>query len=99
MDLTLCVMRDLLAPLHDHKGRKTPSEASRAWFILVMTFSLIAGLAASEGNIVVGSACGLVIATTLLNIGWFLLNTLGEGRKTVALTGAVTRMPDMSEAE
>ena len=81
MDLTLCAMRDLLAPLHDHKGRKTPSEASRAWFILVMIFSLIAGLAASEGNIVVGSACGLVIATALLNIGWFLLNTLERAGK------------------
>ncbi len=75
-------MRDLLAPLHDHKGRKTPSEASRVWFMLVMIFSLIIGLSASGGNIVIGSACGLVMATALLNIGWLFLNTIGEGRET-----------------
>ena len=92
-------MRDLLAPLHDHKGRKTPSEASRVWFILVMILSLIVGLSASGGNIVIGSACGLVLATALLNIGWLFLNTIGEGRETVALTKAVTRMSDMNESE
>jgi hypothetical protein len=92
-------MRDLLAPLHDHKGRKTPSEASRVWFILVMILSLIVGLSASGGNIVIGSACGLVMATALLNIGWLFLNTIGEGRQTVALTKAVTRMSDMNESE
>ena len=92
-------MRDPLAPLHDHKGRKTPSEASRAWFILVMILSLIVGLSASGGNIVIGSACGLVMATALLNIGWLFLNTIGEGRETVALTKAVTRMSDMNESE
>ncbi|MAM82712.1 MAG: hypothetical protein CL989_02340 [Euryarchaeota archaeon] len=92
-------MPDLLAPLHDHKGRKTPSEASRAWFVLVMILSLVVGLSASDGNIVIGSACGLVMATALLNIGWFFLNTIGEGRETVALTKAVTRMSDMNESE
>ena len=92
-------MRDLLAPLHDHNGRKTPSEASRVWFILVMILSLIVGLSASGGNIVIGSACGLVMATALLNIGWFFLNTIGEGRETVALTKAVTRISDMNESE
>jgi len=92
-------MRDLLAPLHDHKGRKTPSEASRVWFILVMILSLIVGLSASGGDIVIGSACGLVMATALLNIGWLFLNTIGEGRETVALTKAVTRMSDMNESE
>ncbi|DAC24419.1 MAG TPA: hypothetical protein D7H76_04865 [Candidatus Poseidoniales archaeon] len=92
-------MRDLLAPLHDHKGRKTPSEASRVWFILVMILSLIVGLSASGGNIVIGSACGLVMATALLNIGWLFLNTIGEGRETVALTKAVIRMSDMNESE
>ena len=92
-------MRDLLAPLHDHKGRKTPSEASRVWFILVMILSLIVGLSASGGNIVIGSACGLVMATALLNIGWLFLNTIGEGRETVALTKAVSRMSDMNESE
>jgi len=92
-------MRDLLAPLHDHKGRKTPSEASRVWFIFVMTVSLAVGLTVSGGDIVIGSACGLVMATALLNVGWFLLNTIGEGRETVALTKAVTRMSDMNESE
>ena len=92
-------MRDLLAPLHDHKGRKTPSEASRVWFILVMILSLIIGLSVSGGNIVIGSACGLVMATALLNIGWLFLNTIGEGRETVALTKAVIRMSDMNESE
>ena len=92
-------MRDLLAPLHDHKGRKTPSEASRVWFMLVMIFSLIVGFSVSGGNIVIGSACGLVMATALLNIGWLFLNTIGEGRETVALTKAVTRMSDMNESE
>ena len=92
-------MRDLLAPLHDHKGRKTPSEASRVWFILVMILSLIIGFSASGGDIVIGSACGLVMATALLNIGWLFLNTIGEGRETVALTKAVTRMSDMNESE
>ena len=92
-------MRDLLAPLHDHKGRKTPSEASRVWFMLVMIFSLIVGFSVSGGNIVIGSACGLVMATALLNIGWLFLNTIGEGRETVALTKAVSRMSDMNESE
>ena len=92
-------MRDLLAPLHDHKGRKTPSEASRVWFVLVMILSLITGLSVSGGDIVIGSACGLVMATALLNIGWLFLNTIGEGRETVALTKAVTRMSDMNESE
>ena len=92
-------MRDLLAPLHDHKGRKTPSEASRVWIIFVMTVSLAVGLTVSGGDIVIGSACGLVMATALLNVGWFLLNTIGEGRETVALTKAVTRMSDMNESE
>lgn len=92
-------VRDLLAPLHDHKGRKTPSEASRVWFVLVMAVSLAAGLTAAGGNIVIGSACGLVMATALLNIGWLFLNTVGEGRETVALTKAVTRMSDMNESE
>ena len=92
-------MRDLLAPLHDHKGRKTPSEASRVSFIFVMTVSLAVGLTVSGGDIVIGSACGLVMATALLNVGWFLLNTIGEGRETVALTKAVTRMSDMNESE
>ena len=92
-------MRDLLAPLHDHKGRKTPSEASRAWFVLVMILSITVGLSASGGNLVIGSACGLVVATALLNIGWLFLNTIGEGRESVALTEAVTRMSDMNESE
>ena len=67
--------------------------------MLVMIFSLIIGLSASGGNIVIGSACGLVMATALLNIGWLFLNTIGEGRETVALTKAVTRMSDMNESE
>ena len=92
-------MPDLLAHLHDHKGRKTPSEASRAWFVLVMILSLVVGLRVSEGNMVIGFGCGLVMATALLNIGWFFLNTIGESRETVALTKAVTRMSDMNESE
>ena len=64
-----------------------------------MILSLIVGLSASGGNIVIGSACGLVLATALLNIGWLFLNTIGEGRETVALTKAVTRMSDMNESE
>ena len=91
-------MRDLLAPLHDHKGRKTPSEASRVWFVLVMAVSLAAGLTAAGGNIVIGSACGLVMATALLNIGWLFLNTVGEGRETVALTMVMSTFSDRSSS-
>lgn len=64
-----------------------------------MAVSLATGLSVAGGNIVIGSACGLVMATALLNIGWLFLNTVGEGRETLALTKAVTRMSDMNESE
>ena len=64
-----------------------------------MAVSLATGLSVAGGNIVIGSACGLVMATALLNIGWLFLNTVGEGRETLALTKAVTRMSDMTESE
>ena len=92
-------MRDLLAPLHDHKGRRTPSEASRAWFLLVIIASLAGGQAYAEGNIVIGVACGLTIATILLNIGWLILNTVGENRAPIALTSAIIRMSETDESE
>ncbi len=92
-------MRDILAPLHDHKGRRTPSEASRAYFLLVMVMSVTVGYNAAKGNLLLGAACSLGIATMLLNVGWLILNTIGETRTSVALTGAVTRMNDMDEEE
>lgn len=53
----------------------------------------------AAGNIVIGAACGLTIATILLNIGWLILNTVGENRAPIALTSAIIRMSETDESE
>tara|TARA_Y100001934_G_C12061849_1_gene635760 strand:- start:113 stop:307 length:195 start_codon:yes stop_codon:yes gene_type:complete len=64
-----------------------------------MVMSVTVGYNAAKGNLLLGAACSLGIATMLLNVGWLILNTIGETRTSVALTGAVTRMNDMDEEE
>lgn len=68
----------LHSPRRDQIGNKTPSTASRLWFIFIISFSIYLGWHYSANNIGIWFLCSLTMATLLLNIGWLIFSKISE---------------------
>ncbi len=75
----------LHSPRRDQSGNKTPSSASRLWFILVISFSIYLGWYYSATNWGIWFLCSLTTATVLLNIGWIVFSRISEKYEPVEL--------------
>gem|GEM_PF-2131067 len=70
----------LFKPLSDQNGTKTPSWASRVWFLIVMFGTGAYVWLQVSQNPVIWSLCTLVVATLLLNIGWIISAKISHGK-------------------
>ena len=68
----------LHSPRRDQIGNKTPSAASRLWFIFIISFSIYLGWHYSANNMGIWFLCSLTMATLLLNIGWLIFSKISE---------------------
>ena len=68
----------LHSPRRDQTGNKTPSTASRIWFILIISFSIYLGWYYSPDNLGIWLLCSLTMATLLLNLGWIIFSRISE---------------------
>ncbi|DAC63751.1 MAG TPA: hypothetical protein D7I10_01420 [Candidatus Poseidoniales archaeon] len=70
----------LFKPLSDQNGTKTPSWASRVWFLIVMFGTGAYVWLQVSQNPVIWSLCTLVVATLLLNLGWIISAKISHGK-------------------
>ena len=71
----------LFKPLSDQNGTKTPSWASRVWFLIVMFGTGTYVWLQISQNLAIWSLCTLVISTVLLNVGWLISARLSHGKQ------------------
>lgn len=87
------VMDYLFAPRVDHRGWKTPGEASRIFFLLVIASVSIWAWPVSNGIVYMWALLVILISTPILSLGWWLLSILGRRRQPRKLTSAVVNSP------
>ncbi|MBF26214.1 MAG: hypothetical protein CMA98_00180 [Euryarchaeota archaeon] len=79
----------LLAPRIDHRGWKTPSEASRILFLLVLVSAAVWSWPLSNGIIYMWATLVLLISTPILTLGWIVLSFASQNRESRKLTPSV----------
>lgn len=79
------VNSSLHSPRIDQTGNKTPSKASRIWFIFIISLSIYLGWHYSASNLGVWFLCSLTMATLLLNLGWLIFSKMSEKYDSVEL--------------
>ena len=79
----------LLAPRVDHRGWKTPSEASRILFLLVLVSTAVWSWPLSNGIIYMWATLVLLISTPILTLGWIVLSFASQNRESRKLTPSV----------
>lgn len=82
----------LLAPREDHRGWKTPSEASRILFVMVVSSVSYWAWPVTEGNIVMWAGTVIMVSTALLSLGWWLLSLAARNRVPRKLTSSVGKV-------
>ena len=82
----------LLAPREDHRGWKTPSEASRILFVMVVGSGSYWAWPITEGNIVMWVGTVIMVSTALLSLGWWLLSLAARNRAPRKLTDSVGKI-------
>lgn len=82
----------LLAPREDHRGWKTPSEASRILFVMVVGSVSYWAWPITEGNIVMWAGTVMMVSTALLSLGWWLLSLAARNRAPRKLTASVEKV-------
>tara|TARA_B100002052_G_C15785071_1_gene553526 strand:- start:757 stop:1005 length:249 start_codon:yes stop_codon:yes gene_type:complete len=71
----------LLAPRADRYGSKTPSEAARIYFIVVILSIAYWAWQVSQGIIFMWFMILIFVATPTLSIGWYIISLLTSGRE------------------
>ncbi|DAC48165.1 MAG: hypothetical protein CMA62_05295 [Euryarchaeota archaeon] len=82
----------LLAPRRDHRGWKTPSEASRILLVVVVLGVSYWAWPVTEGNIVMWVGTVIMVSTALLTVGWWILSLAARGREPRILTTSVGKI-------
>ena len=81
----------LLSPRRDHRGWKTPSEASRLLFLITVGTVGLWAWPIAEGMVFVWLCIVLLVSTPILAVGWYVLSLFGHSRESRDLTPAVGR--------
>lgn len=89
----MSVMDYLFAPRVDHRGWKTPGEASRILFLAVIAAVSIWAWPVSNGIVYMWALLVILISTPILSIGWWVLSIIGHRRQPRKLTPAVAVNP------
>ena len=72
----------LFAPRLDRFGSKTPSEASRIFFLIVILAVSYWAWQISSGIISIWLMIVILISTPILSIGWWLISLISQKRPT-----------------
>ena len=72
----------LFAPRLDRFGSKTPSEASRIFFLIVILSVSYWAWQVSNGIISIWLMIVILISTPILSIGWWLISLISQKRPT-----------------
>ena len=70
----------LFAPRADRYGSKTPSEAARIYFVVVILSVSYWSWQVSQGMIFMWFMILILVATPALSIGWYIISLLTSGR-------------------
>ena len=81
----------LFKPLSDQNGTKTPSWASRVWFLIVMFGTGAYVWLQITQNLAIWSLCTLVVATLLLNVGWIISAKISHGKQPSVLFDSINQ--------
>ena len=79
----------LLAPRVDHRGWKTPSEASRILLLFVIGVVSYWSWPISAGMIYMWLTIIILVSTIILPIGWLILSFASQNRESRKLTPSV----------
>ncbi len=82
----------MLAPREDHRGWKTPNEASRILFLLVLVAVSIWAWPLAEGMIYMWATLVLLVSTPILTLSWIILSYASQNRSSRKLTPAVGKL-------
>ena len=82
----------LLAPREDHRGWKTPSEASRILLVVVVLSVAYWAWPITQGNVMMWIGTIMMVSTALLTVGWWFLSLAARGREPRNLTSSVGKV-------
>ena len=72
----------LFAPRLDRFGSKTPSEASRIFFLIVILSVSYWAWQISNGIVSIWLMIVILISTPILSVGWWLISLISQKRPT-----------------
>ena len=81
----------LFAPRIDHRGRPTPSEASRIFLIITL---IVVGWwywESTHENLAIWIGMTILVSTPILTVGWYLLSLVAKNRQVQLLTPKVKK--------
>lgn len=85
----MSLIESLFAPRKDHRGWSTPSEAARIFFLLIMIIASILSWNLSDGNLVVFGCLLMLISTSILSFGWWVISLVSNRYEPKFLIDAV----------